>query len=256
MTDLLPSLTIETGVLIAVVFVLAGFVKGVVGVGMPTVAVGLLTASIGLQPALALMAIPTIVTNIWQGFAGPHLRSLTKRLWTYMASATLFTCMGVAMLVWLDHPLLPLVLAISLILYGTAALMKFRMITKANQEIWMSPGFGALNGILMGLTGSGTVPGVFYFDSLKLSRDEMVQAMGLLFLAITTALAATLAILSSDTGAIDSRYLLLSALCVVPAIAGIGIGTRVRHRLSEVRFRQVLYLAFIAMGIVIAARTL
>jgi uncharacterized membrane protein YfcA len=256
MNEFLPPLSSQTGILIAAVFVLAGFVKGVVGVGMPTVAVGLLTASIGLQPALALMAVPTIITNIWQGFAGPHLRALTKRLWTYMASATAFTCAGVGLLIWLDHPLLPLILAASLILYGTAALMKFRMSARADQEIWMSPSLGALNGILMGLTGSGTVPGVFYFDSLKLSRDEMVQAMGLLFLAITTALAATLAVLSTDTGAIDRRYLLLSALCVVPAIVGIGIGTRVRHRLSETRFRQVLYMAFIAMGIVIAARTL
>jgi uncharacterized membrane protein YfcA len=256
MTDLLPPLAPETGVLIAAVFVLAGFVKGVVGVGMPTVAVGLLTASIGLQPALALMAVPTIVTNIWQGLFGPYLNVLLRRLWSYFITATLCTCIGVVLLVWLDHPLLPLILAASLILYGSAALMKFRMTTRTDQEAWMSPTLGLLNGLLMGLTGSGTVPGVFYFDSLRLTRDEMVQAMGLLFLAISTALAVTLALVSSGSGTIDTRYLLLSVLCVLPALIGIRIGTTIRHRLSEARFRQVLYLAFVAMGIVIALRTL
>ncbi|MEM8876914.1 MAG: sulfite exporter TauE/SafE family protein [Pseudomonadota bacterium] len=256
MTDLLPDLALQTGALIFVVFVLAGFVKGVVGVGMPTIAVGLLTASIGLQPALALMVVPTFITNLWQGLAGPHLMGLLRRLWSYLLAATLFTGAGVALLVWLNHPLLPLILAASLIGYGTAALMKFRMETQPHQEVALSPALGAMNGLLMGLTGSGTVPGIFYFDSLALGRDAMVQAMGLLFLVITGALAITLAALASESGSIDSRYLTLSALCLIPSFIGIQIGAVLRHRLSEARFRQVLYIAIIAMGVVIAFRTL
>lgn len=256
MTELLPDLAPQTGALIFAVFVLAGFVKGVVGVGMPTVAVGLLTASIGLQPALALMVVPTFITNLWQGLAGPQLKALLRRLWSYLLAATLFTCIGVALLVWIDHPLVPLILAASLIGYGTAALMKFRLQTRPEQEPVLSPSLGAMNGLLMGLTGSGTVPGVFYFDSLALGRDAMIQAMGLLFLAITAALAVTLAVVASEGGAIDRRFLALSVLCLVPSLMGIWLGTKLRHRLSEARFRQVLYLAFIAMGIVIAIRTL
>ena len=256
MTAFLPDLALQTGVLIFIVFVLAGFVKGVVGVGMPTIAVGLLTASIGLQPALALMVVPTFFTNLWQGLAGPYLVALLRRLWSYLLAATLFTGAGVALLVWLDHPLLPLILAASLVGYGTAALMKFRMHTKPHQEAAWSPVLGTMNGLLTGLTGSATVPSIFYFDSLALGRDAMVQAMGLLFVLVTAALALTLAALASESGAIDSRYLTLSVLCLIPSFIGIQIGVALRHRMSEARFRQILYLAIIGMGVVIAFRTL
>ena len=52
---------------------LAGFVKGVLGQGLPTVAVGLLSLIMSPGEAAALVVIPALITNIWQ--AGSVLRS-------------------------------------------------------------------------------------------------------------------------------------------------------------------------------------
>ena len=52
-------------------FVLAGFVKGVLGQGLPTVAVGLLSLIMSPGEAAALVVIPALLTNIWQAWFGP-----------------------------------------------------------------------------------------------------------------------------------------------------------------------------------------
>src|SRR3954471_20590958 len=77
---------LETVVLVVTaVFLLAGFVKGVIGLGLPTVVVGLLGAVMPPSEAAALLVLPSLVTNVWQLVAGPDIRSLLRRLWPMMA---------------------------------------------------------------------------------------------------------------------------------------------------------------------------
>jgi hypothetical protein len=54
-------------------FLLAGFVKGVIGLGMPTVAIGLLGLLITPAQAAAILLGPSLATNIWQFVVGGDL---------------------------------------------------------------------------------------------------------------------------------------------------------------------------------------
>ena len=65
--------------LIAVTFLLAGGVKGVIGLGLPTISLGLLAATLDLPSAMALVIIPAFVTNIWQGTSGGHGRAANNQ---------------------------------------------------------------------------------------------------------------------------------------------------------------------------------
>ena len=69
------------------IFLLAGFVKGVIGLGLPTVSLALLTAFIELPVAVMLMVIPSAVTNIWQAVDGPHTMALLRRFWTLLLAS-------------------------------------------------------------------------------------------------------------------------------------------------------------------------
>lgn len=239
-------------VLVALTFLVAGFVKGVVGVGFPTISVGVMTATIGLQPALALVVAPAIVTNIWQAFTGGQFKPLMQRLWPFYLTAGLFTWVGVALVVITNHPLLPLVLAASLILHSVLSLAKVKLPIPATRERLLSPTLGAVTGILMGLTGSGTVPSVYYFDALGLNRHQFVQGIGILFLALTVALGLSLA----ERNAYDTHMVALSVAGLVPSIAGVYVGQLLRHRMSEPVFKKTLYLAILALGMVILVRTI
>ncbi len=58
----------SAGLLIATAgaFLLAGFVKGVIGLGLPTVSIGLLGLLMTPAQAAAILVVPSLVTNIWQ----------------------------------------------------------------------------------------------------------------------------------------------------------------------------------------------
>jgi hypothetical protein len=64
---------------ITAIFVLAGFVKGVIGLGLPTVAMGLLALVMTPAQAAALLVVPSFLTNVWQAM-GPELTPLVRRL--------------------------------------------------------------------------------------------------------------------------------------------------------------------------------
>jgi uncharacterized membrane protein YfcA len=112
-------------ILIAVAFLLAGFVKGVLGLGLPTVAMGLLAVSMPPAQALAIVIVPAIVTNIWQTFVGPYLRDIIRRLWPLM--------IGTVVGVWLNSGMLTgpyarygaVVLGVLLVIYAIIGLSSF-----------------------------------------------------------------------------------------------------------------------------------
>ena len=58
---------------VAAVFFLAGAVKGVIGLGLPTVSLALLTLALDLPTAMALLLVPSFVTNLWQGLSLIHI---------------------------------------------------------------------------------------------------------------------------------------------------------------------------------------
>ena len=64
--------------LIALAFLLAGFIKGVIGLGLPTVSMGLLAVTMPPAQAIAIVIVPAIVTNIWQTFVGSYLRDIIR----------------------------------------------------------------------------------------------------------------------------------------------------------------------------------
>ena len=82
----------------ALVFFLAGFVKGVVGLGLPPVAMGLLTLVMVPTQAAALLVVPAFVTNVWQLAAGPRFEAIAHRLWPMLTASVVGTLVAAAAL--------------------------------------------------------------------------------------------------------------------------------------------------------------
>ncbi|MCY4317619.1 MAG: sulfite exporter TauE/SafE family protein [Alphaproteobacteria bacterium] len=238
-----------SAMLIAVVFLLAGTVKGVVGLGLPTVSLGLLTAAFDLTTAMALMVVPSFVTNLLQAVAGGNWRMLVRRLWPFFAAAGLTVWVGAAALVSLDLVLLSGLLGLLLAAYAVQGLAGVDLSVTARWQPLAGPAFGAANGVLTGMTGSFVVPGVLYLQAIGLGRDALVQAMGMLFTVSTVALAVAL----EHRGLLGGPLGLASAVALLPAVLGMALGQLLRRRLPEARFRRVFFLAVLALGLYIAA---
>ena len=100
------------------------------------------------------------------------------------------------------------------------------------------------------MTGSFVVPGVMYLHAIGLTRDMLVQAMGMLFTVSTAALALAL----QGNNLLPTRLGIVSAAALLPAILGMSAGQRVRRHLSEARFRQIFFIAILVLGGYIIAR--
>ena len=235
---------------IAATFLLAGAVKGVIGLGLPTVSLALLTVALDLPQAMALLLVPSFVTNIWQALVGGNTVAIVRRTWPFLLMATLTVWVGATALTRVDLSWLSALLGALLVSYSAMNLAGFRLVISARREVWAGPLIGTANGILTGMTGSFVVPGVLFLQAIGLSRDMLIQAMGMLFMVSTVALAAAL----QGNGLLTNQLGILSTAALVPAIIGMLFGQRIRQRLSEDLFRRVFFISLLILGAYIIAK--
>ncbi len=233
-------------------FLLAGTVKGVIGLGLPTVSLALLTVAFDLPSAMALLLVPSFVTNLWQSMVGGNGKAIVLRLWPFLVMATITVWIGAAALTRVDLSLLTALLGVLLVTYSTVNLGGLRLTIPTHHEVWAGPLIGSANGVLTGMTGSFVVPGVMFLQAIGLSRDMLIQAMGMLFTASTLALAAAL----QQANFLTIEHGVLSFGAVLPAIVGMVLGQRIRKNLSEPLFRKVFFIALLVLGVYIIASAL
>jgi uncharacterized membrane protein YfcA len=231
-------------VLIALTFALAGGVKGVTGMGLPTVAIGLLGLIMAPVEAAALLVIPSLVTNVWQFVAGPHRALMLRRMWLMLSAIGVTTWAAAGLIAGGGGGGAVIGLGAALVLYAVVGLTKVRISVSTRVEPWLSPVIGAVTGIVTGATGVFVIPAVPYLQALGLEKDALVQALGLSFTVSTIALGAGLA--SHD--AFHMAAVGLSVLCTVPALAGMFMGQWLRARVDPATFRLVFFIGLLLLG--------
>jgi uncharacterized membrane protein YfcA len=226
---------------ITLVFILAGLVKGVTGMGLPTVAVALLTLRMSPLEAGALLILPSSITNAWQLASGPALYPLWQRFrWLLLA-----VCAGTACTPLLGQARWSgVVLGLALLGYGVLGLTGWRMQLAPQAERWAGPLAGAATGIMAGVTGVFVMPVVPYLQALNLTKDDLIQAMGMAFTMSTLALASVL----TARGAWHAAAAGSSLLALIPALAGMQLGQWLRDRMQPALFRRCFFIALLALG--------
>ncbi|MGE1153177.1 sulfite exporter TauE/SafE family protein [Pseudomonas kitaguniensis] len=235
-----PALTL----LVFGTFLLAGTVKGVIGLGLPTVAMGLLGLAMLPAQAAALLIIPSTVTNLWQLTFGGHLRSLIKRLWPMLLLIFLGSGFGSVWLGMDGGHWVVRALGAALLVYALSGLLLPAFNVKPHTERWLGPVCGLITGVITSATGVFVIPAVPYLQALGLTRDELVQALGLSFTVSTLALAAGLA----WRGTLGGGEINASLLALVPALLGMWLGQALRQRISAQVFKRVFFIGMVLLG--------
>ncbi|MGB8607562.1 sulfite exporter TauE/SafE family protein [Bradyrhizobium sp.] len=238
--------------LIAAAFLLAGFVKGVIGLGLPTVSMGLLAVTMQPSHALAIVIVPAIVTNIWQTFVGPYLRDIVRRLWPLMV--------GTVIGIWLNSGMLSgpyarygtIVLGVLLVIYAIFGLGKFSFSVAPSNEKWIGGLVGLITGLVSAATGVQVVPSMPFMQAIGMEKDELVQALGVFFTVATVALAFNLA----SAGLLSASTALPGAVAMAAAFTGMFVGQSVRSRIRPEAFRYWFLIAMIFLGLYLAGSTI
>ena len=234
------------------VFVLAGLIKGVLGLGLPTVAIALLSLAMVPAEAAAILVVPSLVTNVWQLAMGPSLVPLLRRMATMMLGLCAGVALGAGLLTGGDSQRASMFLGVALVVYAVSGLMAVRMSVPRHSEPWLSPVAGVATGVVTAATGVFVIPSVPYLQALGLDKDDLVQALGISFTVSTLALAVVLA----KDGTLSLSVAGVSLFALAPALVGMWLGQHVRSKIRPETFRRWFFAGLLLLGVHLAVKPL
>ena len=164
--------------------------------------------------------------------------------WAFLLGSVLLVPFGLWLVV--STPAFPFerVLGLTILIYSLASLKGFNPVMQIQHNHRLGMGLGLMNSVLTGMTGSMSVPGVMYLRSLQLSKDDLLCAMGVLFLISTIAMGVSLWWFKRVT---EDLSILSVAMCL-PVGLGVWFGGWLRRALSEDQFKQIFLYAFAVLG--------
>ncbi|MNQ03522.1 Sulfite exporter TauE/SafE [compost metagenome] len=250
--DLLPGGTPALLAATVAVFVLAGLVKGVVGLGLPTISMAMLAVFMAPAQAAALLIVPSLITNLWQARPWPTLLPVLRRIGGMQAGICAGTVAGA---LWLGAPSgqwAGVCLGLALVAYAAWGLFGSPPSVPTRHEGVLGAAVGAITGLITAATGVFVIPAVPYLQALNLDRDRLIQAMGISFTVSTVALAAGLWLNGEYTAGAAG----VSVLMLLPALAGMALGQWLRGKLSARTFKLCFMVSLALLGAYQAARGL
>ncbi|WP_205736693.1 sulfite exporter TauE/SafE family protein [Acidovorax cavernicola] len=236
----------------AAVFLLAGAIKGVIGLGLPTVSMALLALWMPPAQAAALLIVPSLVTNLWQTGPRASFGAVFRRIGGMQAGIVVGTLGGA---LWLGVPAgawASLALGVALVAYALWGLTGRQLHVSDARARWLGPVVGAATGLVTAVTGVFVVPAVPYLQALGFQRDALIQAMGISFTTSTVVLALGLAV----NGSYPTAVLGGSVAMLAPAVGGMVLGTWLRQRLPVAVFRRCFLVGLALLGAYMALRAL
>ena len=227
----------------ALVFCLAGTVKGLIGMGLPLVAIALMSILIEPKAAVPLVLVSGLVLNLVLFLQMGGLRKIARRYTALALAGAVSVWGGTELLFAVDQRIIEVLLGI--VVCGYVAINVTR-IPPTLPRVWearLAIPAGLLFGLLQGATGSLAAPLAAWWQMLGLKKDEFVQASGYVLFIIVVPWAVSLV----AKGAVTWEVAAISAGLLIPAGLGMAIGSRIRARVPEERYRNlILALLFLA----------
>ena len=230
---------------------LAGLIKGATGLGYATCALPFLVFAIGLRPAMALVLIPAMATNIAVALTAGHFTEIARRFAPLYVSMVPGIALGLGILVWLGSATIAVpVLGLAIIGYVALSLCRPNISLSSQAASLLQVPTGFANGILTGLTGSQVMPLFPYMMALDLDPNRLVQAINMAVLLASLLLAVGLL----ATKIMTTHLLVLSVLAIIPALLGAELGRRLRARIPPEKFRTCVLVVLLLMGLLLVVR--
>ena len=242
----MPELSVSSDALyiIAVAFLCAGLVKGVVGGGLPAVAVPIMAGVLEPAVAAAVTLVPVVATNIWLLLQGGLFTQVMRRYWPFLCMIGCGSVLGSQILASASPDTMRAVIAIMVIVLSPLPLLPQSWAIPAATQRWLNPSAG----FVLGLVGGATVmlaPAIVYFVTLRIEKNLFVASMG----AIAVCSMVPLYLGLTAGGVLGTGEMALSVLAFAPAALGMAAGIWLRGRISQRGFQLLLSFALLAIGL-------
>lgn len=228
----------------AVIFLFAGTIKGLVGLGLPTAVVGLLSQFTDPRHAIALLLLPILISNTWQSYKNSMLRRSVRLFWPFALSMMIGIWIFTQFAASFSSETLSILVGCVIIIFVVVNGLTKPLVIPSHYDRAAQLIAGSLAGVMGGLTSLWAPPMVIYLLSRKLPKDEFVGALGFLLLA------GSLPLLAGywTAGLTSPTMLVYSLAMVVPTLVGVSIGEFFRRFLNGDQFRWALLFVFFVLG--------
>lgn len=235
--DTIFTLPLTQFAIAALVTLLAGVVKGMVGFAMPMLIISGLSTFLPAEMALGMLILPTLFSNAIQA-----LRQSPQAAWQSIKKFRVFMSIGlVALLIsaqvyaFLPPRLMFLLIGVPIFGFSVLQLAGWVLVIRPQyrrRAEWLVGGFAGLVGGVSGVWGPPTVS---FLTALNTEKSEQMRVQGVIYgLGALALLGAHV-----QSGVVNAVTLPLSALMVPPALAGMAIGMVFQGRMDAVRFRKI-----------------
>ena len=238
--------------LLSAIFVLAGTIKGTVGIGFPTTCLGLMTLFIDPRLAISYVLIPMLIANAWQVFRSGETRAALKRYLPF--ALTLMIGVYTVFLLTVSAPdrVLLTTLGAVIVIFVLINFWNPTLRIPNRHDTKAQITGGVVAGVMGGLTSVWAPPLFVYLTARQASKAEFVRATGLLIFAGSIPLVLGYA----GEGFLTLENSLISTLLIIPTLIGFALGEKIRARLSEKAFRKALLFIFLVLGLNLLRRGL
>lgn len=238
--------------IVCATFLLAGYVKGAIGLGLPTVAIAVLTVFVDLRDSVAIMILPLIISNLVQTLQGPSLTASLRRFGPMSGTFCVGLWAGTLALYAFDPR--PMTLGLGTVLIVNTFLgFRFPSLSiPRHREATLSPAVGIVSGLIGGATGAQGIGIALYLQLLALDKDDFVQALGLAFFTSSFFLLGGLL----QSGAFAGQFPALSLAAATATMIGMPLGQRFRDRIPQQTFRRIILIFLGGLGVNLIRKTI
>ncbi len=223
---------VESWLIVSIVMLIAGTVKGIAGLGLPTIAVSLMVFFFDAHQALGLIVLPLLFSNLLQAWQSGQFRWVISNFWPYL------TAIGIAIFIasryasQVNERVIYLLITVGIFLFLISQKKLPRIHLTSKSHIFSAGLAGTLAGILGGLTTVWGPPTIIYLRMLGLEKEQFVRATGWMFLIGSLPLTAGYWI----GGILTAELIPAGLVGSIMAMCGVVLGKHFRSGISEKHF--------------------
>ena len=236
----------QASIIVAVVLslIVAGLLKGIIGIGMPVVALPLLSLFIDVKSAAMLLSMPLVLSNFPQALEGGKTGRCLMQLMPVILGMIPGLFLGVRVLLAVDANIARIIAGLVLIGVGTVTLLAPKLQLQCRVVLPAGITFGFFGGILGGIAAMAG-PVVFIFLLAKGLRGQSFTKEASLYLVISSGLLAILLTASREFSWLDVP---VSMAAIFPVALGMYVGQHMRDKIAPETFRKLVLIAVIGAG--------
>ena len=222
-----------------------GLIKGALGVGTPLLTVPMMAQVLPPQMAIAIMAVPVVVANLWQFAQAEPSSAVIARFWPTLVAILVGTWIGVKILSIIDEKTLLVLVGAAVIAFALLQGSKFRLHLPDRLVKPAGVLFGGASGLIGGVSSFFGPMLITYLISIRgLTKNQFVSSIS--FLYVSAVVPWALALFMFDI--LDQRLLLYSTFATLPVTLGLLAGQRIRAYISEARFQKLIIIILVISG--------